>query len=772
MIEQEAEGVQYEEVTYQEKGNPKPSDLQPQWKNPPTVNQLEQDVKEAQPDFDVHVNDVSKWLDIRDAKLKVKIPKGQSKMSPKLVRKQNEWRYAALSEPFLSSEDMYDVDPQTYQDEEAARENAIVINKQFEVDIDRVKFIDEYVRTAVDEGTVFVRVGWDYEEEEVTYLQPIKTKILPPEIQAQVDQAYQAVQIGQMDPMAFQQMMAQAEQQAIIVDTDEFEEVTEVIIKSNKPTLDVCDYDRVMLDPTCEGDMDKAQFIVYQFISSKAELREDPKYSNVEHIMTDVNSDNVLNYADEDIINSSFQFKDEPRKKLVVTEYWGEWDIHNDGTTIPIVATYVGKVMIRLEENPFPDRKPPFVKVNYLPKRRDVYGGEPDAVLIEEHQDVIGAVTRGMIDLMGKSANAQQGVSANALDPAQKVKFEQGKDFIFNPDVDPSKAFWMATYPEIPQSAMQLIEMHTKDAEEMTSIVPFSAAQQGGLGNTAAAVRSATDATAKREMGIIRRLSNGLIEIGKKIIAMNQVNLSDEEIIRMTDGQWVNIKRENLAGKFDLRISVSTPEADQEQAQDLGFMLQTIGPNMDPGLQAKILGKIARLKKMPGLAHDIETYQPQPDPAQEKIKMLQIQLLEAQLENERAKGTENQADTVLKYAKAETEKAKSRNLNSNSDNQDLDFLQEQAGIKHQRELEKQAQKFDSDIGKEAVKSMLDKDTGTIGSEQLAGVEPIRPLSDITPINPSSGSLPVEPLPDMTGRDELLGMNTPEQNLEDQLNPKK
>ena len=772
MIEQESKNIQYDEVTYENEGNPKYNDLQPEWKNPPTVNQLEQDVKEAQPDFDTHVNDVSKWLDIRDAKLKVKIPKGQSRMSPKLVRKQNEWRYAALSEPFLSSEDMYDVDPQTYQDEDSARDNAIVINKQFEVDIDRVKFIDEYVRTAVDEGTVFVRVGWDYEEEETTYLQPIQKKVYPPEVQAQIQQAYQAVQMGQMDPMAFQQMMVQAEQQAVIVDTDEFEEITEVIVKSNKPTLDVCDYDRVMLDPTCEGDMEKAQFIVYQFISSKAELREDPKYSNVDKIVFENGTDNVLNYADEDIINSSFQFKDEPRKKLVVTEYWGEWDIHNDGTTIPIVATYVGKVMIRREENPFPDKKPPFVKVNYLPKRRDVYGGEPDAVLIEEHQDVIGAVTRGMIDLMGKSANAQQGVSANALDTAQKLRFEQGKDFIFNPDVDPSKAFWMATYPEIPQSAMQLIDMNVKDAEEMTSIVPFSAAKQPGLGSTASAVRSATDATAKREMGIIRRLSNGLIEIGKKIIAMNQVNLSDEEIIRMTDGQWVNIKRENLAGKFDLRISVSTPEADQEQAQDLGFMLQTIGPNMDPGLQAKILGKIARLKKMPGLAHDIETYKPEPDPAQEKIKMLQIQLLEAQLENERAKGTENQADTVLKYAKAETEKAKSRNLNSNSDNQDLEFLQEQAGVKHQRELDKQAQKFDSDIGKEAVKSMLDKDTGTIDSDQLAGNKPIRPIPDITPINPSSGSLPVEPLPDMTGRDELLGMNTPEQNLEDQVNPKK
>ena len=723
--------------------------LQPKWKNPPTVDKLKQDLIQAKPDFDQHISDVQKWLDIRDGKLKVKTQKGQSKIVPKLVRKQNEWRYASLSEPFLASEDMFDVEPQTYKDENSARDNALIINKQFEKDIDRIAFIDEYVRTAVDEGTVFVRVGWEYEEELVKYKQPIKKMMLPPEVeqqamelQQQMNMLAQAVQMGQADPaqaqQQAQQMQAQMQQlqsQAFEVDTDEFEEVEEVKVVKNRPTLEICDYDRVMLDPTCGGDMEKAQFIIYRFTSSKAELREDPKYTNVDMIVFD-EEDNILDMSDEDVINETFKFRDEPRKKLTVTEYWGEWDIHGDGTTVPIVAAFVGSVMIRLEENPFPDRKPPFVKVNYLPKRRDVYGGEPDAVLIEDHQDIIGAITRGMIDLMGKSANAQQGISANALDPAQRLRFEQGKDFIFNPDVDPSKAFYMATYPDIPQSAMNMIEMHTRDAEEMTSIVPFSAAKQPGLNSTASAVRSATDATAKREMGIIRRLSNGIVEIGKKILAMNQLNLSDEEVIRITDGEWVTIKRENLAGDFDLRLSVSTPEADQEQAQDLGFMLQTIGPNMDPGLQAIILGKIARLKKMPGLAQRIETYQPQPDPMEQKVKELQAALLEAQVANERAKGTENEADTQLKTAKAQTEMAKARALESSADMTDLNFVHEKNGVKERRQAELEAvrnglkKEFDdhqtiNDIDKQVVGSALDPNNplagGSVQEQKNAGM---------------------------------------------------
>jgi hypothetical protein len=304
---------------------------------------------------------------------------------------------------------MYDVQPKTHKDVDSAKDNALILNKQFEVDIDRVTFIDNYVRTAVDEGTVIVRVGWEFEEDEVTYLEPIKKQILPPEIEAQLNQASQAVQAGQMDPMQFQQQVKQAQSQLITVDTDEFEEVTEIKQVSNKPTLEICDFDKVMIDPTCKGNMDNAEFIVYQFQSSKAELKEDGKYKNLDAIMFD-EDDNQIGTNDDTVYETSFEFKDAPRRKVTVTEYWGYWDIDDDGTTMPIVATYVGSVMIRLEENPFPDQKPPFVKAVYLPKRRDVYGGEPVAVFTDDQQDVIVAVTRGLIDVMGKSAYGQQGI--------------------------------------------------------------------------------------------------------------------------------------------------------------------------------------------------------------------------------------------------------------------------------------------------------------------------------------------------------------------------
>ena len=759
-----------DEVEYDDNGYIKPENLQPGWKNAPTVAKIKNDVRDAEPTFNSHVQDVNKWLSIRDGKLKIKIMKGRSKFQPKLVRKQNEWRYASLTEALLASEDMYDVEPQTHKDSTAARDNAIIINKQFEVDIDRVEFIDKYVRTAVDEGTVIVRTGWEFEEEIFENKIPITQMVLPPELQQQMQQAMQAVQQGQMDPMQFQQMQMEMQQQMVEVETGEYETVEEMTTIYNRPTIEVCDYDKVLLDPTCGGDITKAGMIAYQFQTSKAELDSDPKYSNVDAIMFD--GDDTLSESDAD--KESFNFEDDPRRKIDAIEYWADWDINGDGVLVPIVATYVGSVMIRLDENPFPDQRPPFVKVVYLPKRGNVYGGEPDAVLIEEHQDIVGAVTRGMIDLMGKSANAQQGISANALDPAQKLRFEQGKDYLFNPDVDPTKAFFMSSYPEIPQSAMQMIQFQEQGAEALTSIRAFSASQGGNaMGTTATAVKTASDATNKREMAILRRLSTGLVEVGRKILAMNAVNLEDEEVVRITDEEEVTISRDTLDGKFDLRLSISTPEVDMEQAQDLGFMLQTIGPNMDPGLQAVILGKIARLKKMPGLAKRIEEYQPEPDPMEEEIKELQKQLLEAQVANERAKGTENQADTELKYAKAESEKAKARALESTADMTDLDFVQKKDGTQEMR-----AEKAKTADAGRAETMENQKAVNAIDDKQVAAAldreNPLMGSHSPTP-EPQGGKKLGKPKVFNANNhyqksvDNILpGMDTPEENMDDSL----
>ena len=134
------------------------------WKNPPTLSNLKTDYQDGVSDHTTHKNNVDKYLKLIDGKLDINIPKGRSKVQPKLIRKQAEWRYAALEEPFLSADKLFTVSGVTYQDVEAAKQNEMILNKQFKVDIDRIKLINKYIRTAVNTGTVILKVSWYVEE--------------------------------------------------------------------------------------------------------------------------------------------------------------------------------------------------------------------------------------------------------------------------------------------------------------------------------------------------------------------------------------------------------------------------------------------------------------------------------------------------------------------------------------------------------------------------------------------------------------------------------
>jgi len=641
------------------------STLVPDWSNPPSLADLKQDHESAQVAHQVHVDEVDAWLRVLDGDQTINAKRGRSKLVPRLARRQAEWRYAALSEPFLSTDDLFNTSPQTFEDKDSAVQNGMLLNYQLNCRMDKVSFIDEYVRTAVDEGTVVVRVGWEFEED--------KRKVYKDVMEMQV--------VAGPDGQPVQQEIKVGEKSSI-----------KTITTKNQPVLTVCDYNNLVLDPTCEGDIEKANFAVYSFETSLSELKKDGRYKNLDDI--NFESASVLSEPDHAVNtdDDAFTFQDKARKKVIAREYWGFWDIDDTGEVKPFVATWVGDTFIRMEENPYPDKKLPFILVQYLPRRKNIYG-EPDAALIEDNQKIVGAVTRGIIDIIGRSASGQQGIRKDALDVTNARKFERGEDYKFNANVDPRQAFHMEVYPEIPRSALEVLNMQNNDAEALTGVKAFTQGISGqALGVTATGIRSALDATSKRELGILRRLSNGLNQIGRKVISMNSEFLEDEEIIRITNEKFIAINRNDLGGKYDIKLNISTAEADEQKGSELAFMLQTMGNTMPPEMSQMILADIAKLRKMPDLAKRIAEYQPQPNPLAQQKAQLELALLQAQVQNETAKGQENAVDVELKSAKTQTELAKARSMHSDSDNKDLDFVDRESGARDMREMDMEGRK--------------------------------------------------------------------------------
>lgn len=689
------------------------------WVNEPTIMDLKRDFEAANTGHQQHIIDVERWMDNLNVtgQAKPKKRKGKSAIQPKLIRRQAEWRYAALSEPFLSTDDIFNTAPSTAEDKTAAVQNGLVLNHQFNNQLEKEDLIDEYIRTLVDEGTAFFRVGWEFKEQKVKEMVTQYEYQLSnsPEVLALHKDLHRMMQ---EEPYLYEDQPDELKEahrltmqfgkpyQPIAVGQEE-EEFTKVVL--NRPSVEICDYRNLRIDPSCKGVLDKANFVIYSFETSLAELEMDGKYKNLDKI--NISKASILGDPDHSPKDdTNFNFDDKPRKKFVAYEYWGNWDIHGDGTLHAFVATWVNDVFIRMDLNPFPDQEHPFVGVQYLPVRKSLYG-EPDGELIEDNQQVIGAVTRGMIDILGRSANGQIGSAKDALDVTNRRKFVNGEDYEYNPGSNPAEAFYMHTFPEIPQSASFMLGTQQADAESLSGVKAYSNGITGrDLGDSTGLGMSALDAAAKREFGILRRVARGIKRVGLKIVSMNGEFLQEKEVVRITNEDFVTVRRSDLKGNYDLKLSISTPEADEAKAKELAFMLQTMDSSTDPSIRNLLLAEIATLRKMPDLAKKLRDYQPQPDPLAVKKQELEIAKLEAEIAEVYSKAQLNQS-------KASTEGSKAENLSADTDNKSLDFVERESGVTQARDLEKAGEQAKGNIDLKLTEAAInDRQTETKDTE--------------------------------------------------------
>lgn len=670
-----------------------------EWANEPSLMEMKTDLENAKQHHDTQMQKIRKWNNLRDVKNEAKPPKvkGRSGVQPKLIRRQAEWRYSALSEPFLSSDKPFKVSPVSFEDGNGARQNEKVLNYQFRTKINRVKFVDEFVRATVDEGTCIVQVGWCRSSVQIEEEVPVYS-FYQIENQEQLDALKQGIEMKNSNPRGFSEMSPEIQEAVRYYEETQVATYAMVTgrtkqsvkkLLQNHPTAKILNPNNVVVDPSCEGDIDKAKFVIVSFETCKADLVKEGKYKNLDS----VNWENATPLTDPDHETktpNTFNMKG-ARKKVVAYEYWGFFDLEGNDELKPFVATWIGNTLIRMELNPFPDQKLPFVLVPYNPVKRDIYG-EPDAELLEDNQAILGAITRGMIDLLGRSANGQQGFAKGMLDPLNRRRFENGQDYEFNPNMPPQNGHITHQYPEIPNSALTMIQLQNQDAEAVSGVKSFAGGLSGeSYGDVAAGVKGAMDAAAKREMAILRRLAKGMADIGAKFASMNQAFLSEQETIRITNTEFEQINRDDLAGNFDFAVDISTAEIDNAKAQDLAFMLQTMGPNMDLGMTVMILSEIAELKRMPELAEKLRTYQPKPDPIAEEMRKLELEKL--------------RYEVMELKSKAELNEAKAKREAAEADRSTLDFVEQESGTKHARDMEKISAQAESNQDLQVTKAL-------------------------------------------------------------------
>ena len=510
--------------------------------------------------------------------------KGKSAIVSLDIKRQSEWAHAALVDPFVGASDVIKCTPVTWEDREAARQNELLLNTQFCRQFDRYNFMTNAIKVLDMEATCVIQTGWEYEDEQV-------------EVERE---------IVEVDEITGEEYIA-------------IEKIEETKVLTNRPTAVVRRNEDVYVDPTCMGDHDKMQFVIVRYETDLSTLKQDGRYKNLDKIQ--VGSEDANSHDDYETKYSkisSFTFEDNPRKKMVMYEYWGNYDINDDGIAEPIVCAWVGSTVIRLELNPYPDKKPPFIIVPFNKIPFEIYG-ESNADLISDNQKIKTAITRGIIDNMNQSNNGMIGIKKGALDPGNREKFMKGKPFEFNGSPND---FWQGSFNNIPGSAFDMLALMNNEIESITGIKSFSGGITGSsLGGTATGVHGALDATSTRRLNIVRNIAENLVKpLMRKWMAYNSEFLEESEVVRITNEEFVEVRRDDLAGKIDIDITVSTQEDNAARAQELGFLLQTLGSSLPFDMTRMIMAEIAKLSKLPTLEKEILEYKQEPDPVQQKMQ--------------------------------------------------------------------------------------------------------------------------------------------------------
>ncbi len=592
------------------------------WCNEPSFKDLYQDYVAAEPSHSAYVAELEEIRINMDGGKPILARTGKSTHRPLVIRKNAEWRYPMLSEPLLNTDDMFMIQPRTAEDKDSAQQNETLLNYYWSTQVPKVEIVDEASRTYVDEGTVIIKTGWMSEEEDIEVEEDFPVYASPEESLMFMQQA---VAEGSMSPEQADQMISSGSGWQTGVET---RLVTESRMVANGPTYEVCQNENIILDPTANGVKANLKFLIHEYETDLSTLLDqeytseyvrgengeevevsDGIYHNLDKI--DLDADESTTYADRFTrTQDDFKFEDDARKQLVAYEYWGEWDIHGDGTTEAIVATWVGKVLIRLELNPFPHKEIPFSIAAYMPKRGELRG-QPDGQLLLENQDMIGKMMRAANDITTTKAIGQKLVNEQLFSNSSEWDaYMAGNDARFQSNMDPKQAIYQANVEKIDPSLFQMIDIYTQDAAQMTGTRGGSGGSSGVYENQAS-VRSSMDATSKRELGILRRLTvQCFTDMGRKTVSNQQVYASQEEVLRITDEEFVVVRREDLLGEFDLTIDVSTPELEAEKADKLMKMMQTNQANMDPGLQKIFYTDLLRLWKMPEAEKAVENFEP------------------------------------------------------------------------------------------------------------------------------------------------------------------
>lgn len=586
---------------------------------------------------------IVEWNDLYYGKVSKTSDDNKSKMVMKEIAKQIEWQKPNIMEPFTATSNP--IRTRSIKDSHIGKVLEKYTNYQFTEEFDRETFMDQLTDVLLREGTVWIKVGWELEEEEV---------------------------VERNAEMSMDEVMARSENgeqpQSISANKDGTFKVVYRSVKNikNKPTAEVCRNEHIFPDPSARTDKD-CRFIIHRDYKTLSEMKATGWYSEEvleklgEHDASTREDTGLGSARDSDALDYgldvTYQPKDKATRKIAIMQYWGFYDLNGDGIAEPILAEWAEResIDLRIEKNPMPSKNIPFFRDVYSARPFSLWGNAL-AFFIGDNQKAKTGIVRGIFDNMSMANNGQKFVERGALDYINFKRMRNGERHII---VNKKDAIHDGSYNELPSAIFNTLQMLNSETEQLSGV---------SSGGPALSIDGASQdkdnqmtMSQKKMSSIVRGVSSLMSKVFYEWILMAKVFLDNEQIEEMFVGSEMEAYNAfKNAQHCSVKMSVGTEVNRNIRINQLNLLLQqsqALGEMAPKDSYSTLVAEMYELFDMYDEAQKLRDYKPEPtkmEVEQHQMAMLtqqlQVQKLQVEIENLRTEGRLNVAKAQLAQA--------------------------------------------------------------------------------------------------------------------------
>lgn len=371
--------------------------------------------------------------------------------------------------------------------------------------------------------------------------------------------------VQQQDPMTGQVFTTKEKQLKVLFDGPDLEQI---------PLIDFFPDWRA----TQPGDVQGMRGCVHRTYKTFNELKRSKKYKNLDDVDNSIKQRGCDAWTaprwSENFQDSYDQLNDNDLKKkreelLEVWEYWGEYDLENDGNFVECIITLInGEVAVRLDENFYDDKFKPFAASVNIPRDGEFYG-IPELLSVKALIKEATVLRNARLDQTNLSVN-RMFVVDRAAGIKQNSLYVRPNGIIYTNDMNGIRALEMPDSSPTSSQEIASLQMDIQNTTGLAAAAPAMSQMAKTFGRTATGAQ------------LVNNLAQGRIGMKGRLFAYLFVRRMQEVMFMtnkqfVTDQQWVRVSDPNEAqenpftvldpsafnGNFDFEFVTTFEENDE-----------------------------------------------------------------------------------------------------------------------------------------------------------------------------------------------------------------